>query len=432
MRKCILKPRAAALLLFLPLLTTGTCFSSALAQQPDRIGFDVFKARRQTLLDSLGSGVAALYSRGDETDAGYRADANFWYLTGVDDPGAVLLLAPGEPEDELLFLAKRDTESERWTGERPALTESLQVAWGVDRVRRTGSLGGTIVAILKHSPTLRLISGLVGPDSDVPPDMQLYGKLTSRIPDVSTENSSRFLERARMVKTEAEIAAIERAIAVTHQGLRDVISATRPGVTEFQLDGILEESFKSQGAQFMAFPPIVGCGEQTTILHYDRRNQPLTDADLLLLDVGAEWDRYAADISRTLPVNGTFSPEQARIYDIVLEAHNAAMAAIKPGVTVREVDETARDVIRRYGYIDDFIHSTSHFLGLDVHDVGDYGMPLRPGMIITVEPGIYLTKEKIGVRIEDDVLVTKDGHRNLSAAIPRERQAVEEWIRSAR
>jgi Xaa-Pro aminopeptidase len=236
----------------------------------------------------------------------------------------------------------------------------------------------------------------------------------------------------RMVKSDAEIAAIEKAIAVTHQGISDVLAAMKPGVTEFQLDGILEESFKSQGAQFMAFSPIVGCGEQSTILHYERRNQPLTDGDLLLMDVGAEWERYAADISRTVPVNGTFSPEQARIYDIVLEAADSAIARIKPGVTVLEVHEAARSVIRRHGHIDDFIHSTSHFLGLNVHDVGDYGMPLQPGMIITVEPGIYLPESRIGVRIEDDILVTKSGNRNLSAAIPRDRVAVEAWVQTFR
>jgi Xaa-Pro aminopeptidase len=260
--------------------------------------------------------------------------------------------------------------------------------------------------------------------------MALYGDISARIPGTSTKNSSRLLERMRMVKTEPEIAALERAIAVTHQGISDVIAAMKPGISEFQLDGILEESFKAQGAQFMAFPPIVGCGEQSTILHYERRNQPLVDGDLLLMDVGAEWDRYAADISRTVPVNGSFTPEQARVYDIVLEAANAAIATIKPGVTVREVHEAAREVIRKHGHIEDFLHSTSHFLGLDVHDVGDYGMPLEAGMVITVEPGIYLPKEKIGVRIEDDLLVTKTGSRNLSAAIPRDRADVEAWVKS--
>ena len=182
----------------------------------------------------------------------------------------------------------------------------------------------------------------------------------------------------------------------------------------------------------MAFPPIVGAGVQTTILHYEKRNLPVKSGQLMLLDVGAEWDHYAADISRTVPVDGVFTPEQAEIYDIVFEAQSKGIAAVKPGVTVREVHEIARNVIREAGYIDDFIHGTSHHLGLDVHDVADYGMPLEPGMVITVEPGIYLPHRKIGVRIEDDVLVTRNGYRLLSKDIPRERKAVEQWVQDMR
>jgi len=225
---------------------------------------------------------------------------------------------------------------------------------------------------------------------------------------------------------------MQKAIDVTQQGITDVLAAVQPGLTEFQLDGILEESFKRQGAQYMAFPPIVGAGEETTVLHYEKRNQIVRAGELLLLDVGAEWDRYAADISRTLPVDGTFSPEQARIYDIVLAAQNAAIDAVKPGMTVREVHEIAREVIRKAGYVDEFIHGTSHHLGLDVHDVADYGIPLEPGMVITVEPGIYLQGQGIGVRIEDDVLVTRNGHRLLSGNIPRARADVEAWVAGAR
>ncbi len=398
----------------------------------ERIGMETFKARRQVLMDSLKTGVAVLYSQGRQSDAGYRPDANFWYLTGVDDPGAVLVLAPGQPEDEMLFLATRDMDAERWTGMRPALSESLQVTWGFDRIGRTTSMPGRLVALLKRTTTMHLISTLVSPAADKPKDLELYGNISARIPGTSTVNSSRFLEKMRMIKSEAEIAAIERAIDVTHKGLSAVLAVMRPGLTEFQLDGVLEESFKAQGAQFMAFPPIVGCGEQGTILHYERRNQPLTENDLLLMDVGAEWDRYAADISRTFPINGVFTPEQARIYDIVLEAADSAMAMIRPGVLVRDVHEAARSVIRRHGHIDDFIHSTSHFLGLDVHDAGDYGLPLEAGMVITVEPGIYLQGQGIGVRIEDDILVTKSGYRNLSGAIPRKRADVEAWVQSAR
>lgn len=397
-----------------------------------RIGVDTFKARRQALLDSMGEGTAVLYSLGRHGETGYRADADFWYLTGSDEPGAVLILSPNEYDKEIFLSRPRDIEAERWTGMRPSLSESLRVAMGFDRVARTGSLGGTVMGYMKHEPVLHLISSPASPEEEVSSDLEFYHKVTARVPGVSIKNSSRWLESMRMIKSEEEIAAIEKAIAITHQGITELIGAVKPGVTEFQLDGVLEASFKRQGAQHMAFDAIVGAGEQSTILHYERRDQPLKSGQLLLLDVGAEWDRYAADISRTIPVDGQFSPEQARIYDIVLAAQNAAIDAIRPGITVRDVHEIARDVIRKAGYVDDFIHSTSHHLGLDVHDAADYGKPLAPGMVITVEPGIYLPETEIGVRIEDDVLVTKDGHRLLSSFIPRERAAVEAWVAESR
>ncbi|HUU44732.1 MAG TPA: Xaa-Pro peptidase family protein [Acidobacteriota bacterium] len=399
---------------------------------PPPIGMEVFKARRQALMDSIGAGTAILYSQGRSGETGYHADANFWYLTGNDEGGAILVLQPGEYDREILLTPSRDTEDERWTGMRPALTESLKVAWGFDDIRRTGSLNGMLVNNMKHTPTLHLISPLVSPSSDVPKDLELYRKVSGRIPGVEIENSSHFLESMRMVKSDAEVAAIEKAIAVTHQGITDLLAAVRPGIYEYQLDGILEESFKRRGAQHMAFDPIVGAGVQTAILHYERRDQPLKEGQLLLLDVGAAWDHYRGDISRTVPVDGTFTPEQAEIYDIVLAALNAAIDAVKPGVTTRDVHEVARDVIRRSGYVDDFIHSTSHHLGLQTHDAADYGTPLAPGMVITIEPGIYLPDREIGVRIEDDVVVTKTGCRVLSAAIPRDRVAVEAWLAAAR
>jgi len=202
----------------------------------------------------------------------------------------------------------------------------------------------------------------------------------------------------------------------------------RPGVTEFQLAGKLQESFKQQGAQFGSFSPIVGAGEHSTILHYERLDREIRAGELVLIDFGAEWNHYAADITRTFPADGKFTDAQARIYDVVLEAQKAAIASIKPGISQDSVDAVARSVIRKAGYAEAFIHGTSHYLGVEVHDAGDYGQPLMPGMVITVEPGIYLPDSKIGVRIEDDVLVTQNGSRVLSAEIPRERAEIEKWM----
>lgn len=393
---------------------------------------DIYRQRREALLDSLGTGTAVLYSSGYQTDAGYRADANFWYLTGIDDPGAILVLAPKERDRQILLLAPRDTEAERWTGMRPALSESLKVALGYDQLRRSGSIDYVIVGNVQNDPVLHLISPLVGPNDDIPPDLVLYEKVSARIPGVSIKNSSRFLRQMRAVKSDLEIAALERAIRITHNGLTDMLAAMHPDTAEFQLDGVLEESFKRQGAMFQSFPPILGSGVQSTILHYERRNRTLREGQLLLADVGAEWAHYCADITRTFPVDGQFSAEQAEIYDIVLRANEAAIQAVRPGLTLRDIDDVARQVIREAGYADDFIHGTSHYLGLDVHDYGDGNAPLAAGMVITVEPGIYLPDKEIGVRIEDDVLVTGDGYRVLSADIPKARPDVEAWIANAK
>ncbi|MEE8575870.1 MAG: Xaa-Pro peptidase family protein, partial [candidate division Zixibacteria bacterium] len=382
------------------------CFfiaSTVTAADPEPIGMETFKARRNLLLDSLAEGTAILYSQGEWTGTGYQADGHFWYLTGTNEPGAILVLAPGETDREVLLLKPRDTESERWTGERPALTDSLKEALGFGRIRRTGSLNRYLVSPMKREPILHLISRLVSPSSEVGKDLALYRKVSSRIPGVSIENSSRFIESMRMVKSSDEIKAVEKAIDVTYYGITDLLARLVPGLTEYQLDGILEESFKRQGSQHMAFSPIVGAGKETTILHYETRDHVVKAGQLLLLDVGAKWDGYCADISRTFPVDGKFTPEQAKIYDIVYRAQQAGIAAVKPGATIRDVDDAARGVIRAAGYGEAFIHGTSHHLGLDVHDVSDGSLPLKPGMIITVEPGIYLTELEIGVRIEDDV-----------------------------
>jgi Xaa-Pro aminopeptidase len=399
---------------------------------PEIIQNDDFKNRRLALLDSLVDGVAIIYSSGYSGDAGYRSDSRFWYLTGLDDEGAILVLAPEGVDREILLLPPRDIEAERWTGERPALSESLKATLGFDQIKRTGALDGIIFNQMKKTPKLHLISKLARPSQDVPDDYQYYKKVSERIPGVSIENSTRFLENMRMIKSDSEIKAIEKAIEVTHNGISDLLRALKPGILEFQLDGILEESFKKQGAQHMAFSPIIGGGAETTILHYEKRNNPIKSGQLLLIDVGAKWEHYSADISRTLPVDGKFTEEQKNIYNIVLKAHIAAISAIKPGVTIREIDDVARDVIRKAGYADDFIHSTSHHLGLDTHDAANYWTPLKPGMVITVEPGIYLPESEIGIRIEDDVLVTEKGNRVLSDQIPREIDDVEKWVSEER
>jgi len=397
-------------------------------------GFDpsVFKQRRQHLLDSLKEGTAILYSRGEETDMGYRSDGDFWYLTGLDEPGAILMLSSTAEWKEILFLPPRDIEAEKWTGWRPDITDSLAEAWGFDKIARTGYyFDYYLTNNIRESPILHLISALASPNDPIPPDMELYDKITDRVPGVSIKNSSRYLENMRVIKSPDEVEAVRLAIDITHHGLSELFAAMKPGVTEFYLDGVLEASFKRQGARFAAFDNIIAAGTNAAVLHYQRLSDTLRDGELLLIDVGAECQHYVADISRTIPINGTFTAEQAHLYDLVYEAQQAAIAAVKPGVSFNDLDDAAKAVIRKAGYTNYVQHSVSHQLGVEVHDRNN-NQPLEAGMIITIEPGIYLYEKGIGIRIEDDLLVTKTGCEILSSSIPGSRSEIEAWLASMR
>src|SRR5213079_2928519 len=227
-----------------------------------------------------------------------------------------------------------------------------------------------------------------------------------------------------------EIALIQRAVRISEEGFRAAVLEIRPGGFEGRVEAEAERVWKSRGARRPAYPSIVGSGPNSTILHYPKSERVMQDGELILMDMSAEFARYASDITRTFPVNGKFTPQQRMVYEIVLKAQKAAFDKVKPGVYMEDLDATARKVIEDAGYGDYFIHGLGHFVGLDVHDAGAYQEPLAPGMVITLEPGIYLPDEKFGVRIEDDVLVTKDGAKFLSDGLPREAADIERWIAS--
>jgi len=239
------------------------------------------------------------------------------------------------------------------------------------------------------------------------------------------------LGRLRMVKSPAEIAHIRRAVEITCLAHRDAFKAARSGAAEYQVQAEIERRFTFEGARRPGYPSIVGSGPNSCVLHYDASERTLKKKDLLLMDVGAEFRRYTADVTRTIPIGGRFTGEQRKVYDLVLLAQEAVLAVIKPGVPFADLDRTARKVITDAGYGKYFIHGTSHYLGLDVHDAGDGTAVLQPGMVFTVEPGIYIPEKEIGVRIEDDILVTGTGAEILSDCLPRTADAVEMQMRNA-
>lgn len=357
-----------------------------------------FKDRRARLAAQI-SGKALFIEAAPESElVKYYPDPNFYYLTGFDEPRAALLIdATRSPHEEFLFLPARDMREERWTG--------AKLGPGPEAARATG---------FAHVDELSTAASKVRAFRD-------SGVTVLSAKDRETLSG---IAALRQVKSASEIALLEKAINITMQGLRSAAKTIAPGVMEYEVEAALEYEFRRLGAERPGFPSIVGSGPYSTILHYDKSARRMEAGDLVVVDVGAEYSGYTADVTRTFPVSGKFSPRQREIYQIVLDAQKAAMKAVKPGARIGDVHAAAVNVILSKGYRQYFNHGTSHHMGLQVHDVGDINRPLEVGMVITVEPGIYLPDESLGVRIEDDVVVTAEGARHLSP-LPREVDEIE-------
>lgn len=405
-------------------------YTQSAEKVPAPLPASTFKARRERLMKLIGPGVAVLYAKGAEDRDGFKSDPSFYYLTGLDDPGAVLVLAPGERVyREFLFLESVDPEAERWTGLRGLIGDSLRTALGFEQVLRLGSMNGVLLRTLSHHPTLHHIAPAVSPTASLSPESELYSKLSARIPGITTKNHQTAIAAMRHVKEPEELALMEKAIANTIAAHRATARAIRGGVEENWIAGLIDLEYKRGGSVRPAFPSIVGSGLNSCILHYPTHAKTIPPGSLVVVDIGAEYDHYAADITRTYPADGRFTPEQRRIYDLVLEVQNACIAMVKPGVFYEDLHRKAEEMFRAAGYRDDFIHGLGHWVGLQVHDAGDRGRALEPGMVLTIEPGIYLQKQQLGVRIEDEVLVTKNGYRLLTEALPRTADEIERMMR---
>jgi len=389
-------------------------------------GPEVYRERRRRLMERMKSGVAVVYGpatvdRSATAAPMDRAGSDFHYLTGiVDEGGAALLLAPGERTyREFLFLPNVDPEYDRWEGSRLLLGGELRRRTGFEKVARIGGLGSTLAQIAARSGEMRYIGALASPDAAVPRELDLYGRVSARVPGTRTINNHGLVHALRLVKEPRELELMRRAIAATDRGMRAAMRAARPGMREFELKNIIESEFHAAGARRLAFPSIVAVARNSAVLHYTGGDNEIRAGDLILADIGAEFDHYAADITRTFPVDGRFTPEQRRVYETVLAAQAAAARQLRAGSVYEDLSRAATDVIEAAGHRDDFWHGLGHFVGLDVHDVGDTAQPLPAGAVLTIEPGIYLPGRDFGVRIEDEYLVTPSGNEHLSRGIPR-------------
>ena len=387
----------------------------------------VYAARRAALMKEMGEGIAVVYADGKEDGDGYRQGSDFFYLTGVLEEGAVLVLAPKERTyREFLLLPNRDPEAERWTGARESIGASLRARYGFEKIYRTSRLLDLMLDLAGRSPVLWQV--MRPSATEKPQDLELYGQVASRLPGVSTRTLGSTLARMRSRHSPEELALMQRAVRISEQGFVAAAPQIKPGGFEGRVEAEAERIWKSEGARRPAYASIVGSGPNSTILHYPRSERVMHEGELIVMDMAAEYAHYAADITRTFPVGGHFSDEQRKVYDLVLRAQKTALAMVKPGVYMEDLDRAARKVIADGGYGDYFIHGLGHFVGLDVHDAGDYSQPLQAGMVITLEPGIYVPEQNFGVRIEDDVVITATGARYMTDGLPRETDEVEHWL----
>lgn len=399
-----------------------------------------YRARRAELSRKLNNNVLVLFGhteRGEENiRTGFFQDSNFFYLTGWQEPGAILLVTPapdekpgksdGSPEGfkAILFLPRRQPGQEKWTG-RKAAPDDPHIAQltGFDTVLPAETFESELHKQLER------YSGIltVGDDS--------IAQLKALAPLREISSAASAIARLRMHKSPAELALIQRSIDATLDAHRAAWKRAAPGLYEYQVSTAMTSVYFDEGCERHAYAPIVGSGPNSTILHYSRNSRRMDRGELLLMDVGAECAGYAADITRTIPVGARFTKRQRQIYEVVLGAQNAVIAAVKPGVPFADLTKTAREYINTHGQDSHgeplgkyFTHGVGHHVGLDVHDATDSTLPLAEGNVITVEPGIYIPEENIGIRIEDMVLVTKDGARLLSGALPRDPGEIEKAL----
>ncbi|MEX0876362.1 MAG: Xaa-Pro peptidase family protein [Phycisphaerales bacterium] len=396
-----------------------------------------YQARRKKVLSALKDSVGLVFS-GDGAPplrGEWFPDMDFRYLTGIDsEPGAVILFDPSSPDPKrkiMLFLKPVNPEMDVWDGYRDHISQELRAKLGFETVMRTLSLPRFLTEAAKRTKSLACLHPVAAYTQPLTKDLELFQKVAARIPGCSIADKSDTITNLRLVKSPAELKQIQAAIKATAHGLDRLMGTLAPGVSERKLHNALVGGFAEAGSIRTAFDPIVGSGHNATVLHYKENTGPTRDGDLIVVDSGAEINGYASDITRTFPVSGKYTKEQAELYNIVLKAQQAAIKATKPGATMAQVDEASRKVIRDAGYGDQYLHGVGHHLGLETHDPSPV-VKLKPGMVVTIEPGIYLQDKSIGIRIEDDILVTENGNKNLSSMIPKTVSEVESAIAAAR
>lgn len=425
-----------------------------------------FASRRAELLERMGPGSVAVFPsspvhiRNNDVEHAYRQDSDLWYLTGFEEPDTVLVLTTAHDEHRaVLFVRERNPERETWDGPRAGVEGAVE-RFGADAAFPIGDLTKKLQEYFAGASRLHYAVGRGHPlDAKVFEAMRVarqQSRKTGKAYPTELVDPVASVHEMRLRKSPEEIEVMKRAAKVTAAAHVHAMEYARPGQHEYEVEAEMGRVFRQKGSERSAYDSIVGSGPNATILHYRANRRRMEEGDLLLIDAGCEYDYYASDVTRTFPVGGRFTEPAKAIYEIVLRAELAAVDSVKPGVTLDEIHATAAKVVTEglitlglvEGPLDEameeerykpfFMHKTSHWIGMDVHDVGAYHVdgsarPLEPGFVLTVEPGIYIAPDAevdakwrgIGVRIEDDILVTADGHENLTAAIPKSVEDIE-------
>lgn len=419
----------------------------------------IYKARREAFMSKLNNGTA-IFVGANPCKHKYRQDSNFYYLTGFKEPGSVLVLAPEHPEHKyILFVRPRDKSQEIWTGKRAGI-EGAKEEYCADEAYPINEIDNFLP---KYIENVDNIYYSLGSSDDM--DSKIIGFLRrfrgkrydSCSGPVAIIDPMEIVRDMRSIKDQHEIELIKKSADISSEAHISAMKSVKPGMYEYELQAILEYNFLKNGAMSPAYPSIVGSGSNATCLHYDFNDCMIEDNHLVLIDAGAEYEYYAADITRTFPANGKFTPLQRDLYNIVLSAQISAINEIKPGASMDAFHEKAVQVISEglisIGLIKEelskvieeklynkfYMHNTGHWLGLDVHDVGsrkigDKTKTFQPGMIVTVEPGLYIAEDMeevseeyrgIGIRIEDDILVTENGNEILTQKAPKTIEDIE-------
>src|SRR5215469_9622794 len=427
-------------------------------QRREREPNSAYAERRAKLASNIDGPIVLLGYTGKEEEAQsylFAQEENFYYLTGHNEEEAALILLPPngskakkddlEGPREILFLPPKDPRREKWNGVRLSPSDpGIEARTGFVSVKPFPEMRAAVENLAKLSPALCTILPYEQELGGYPHEKAVADWLQLATPQAKLKDIRAQIAAMRQIKSPGELAFLKRAIDLSLDAHLEAMKMMRPGLYEYAVGAKMVEVHALGGSEAEGYAPIVGAGPNSTALHYDKLSRKIEDGDIVVLDVGAQYSGYSADITRTVPANGKFTPRQREIYDIVLGAQNAALAAIKPGAHFFCKDKKDGLLNIAYDYINShgkdrqgkplgpyFIHGLGHNIGLNVHDPGEYCGPLRPGMVVTIEPGIYIPEENLGVRIEDDILITETGYKFLSERLPRNPEEIERIMAGA-